>query len=33
MVATFYFLANFVPVLIMIATHLQSARYLTTKPV
>jgi len=33
MVATFHFVANFVPVLVMIATHLQSARHLTTKPV
>jgi len=33
MVATFYFVANFVPVLVMIATHLQSARHLTTRPV
>jgi len=33
MVAIFHFVANFIPVLVMITTHVQSARHLTTKPV
>jgi len=33
MVATLHFVANFMSVLVMITTHVQSARHLTTKPV